>query len=265
MKLLGFVLLAMTCLLGFLRYEDISLWSSGIGIALGSALFLILTSFKTEALPAPIESNNPWQARYHDLDAQTKQTIDELKRESQKVQQKLVRAEERCASYQKLVDVHQGEIDKLKHEGGQLGVHLVEKDRKIAELQLAKLEPDLFDAEKRQTESAYRELKKQFDEKTQTLEQTRVRLFRIENEVLTLQKEREEQSRNVNPAEATLIDQLKQTEEEKKKLETELVSLQQIVSELSLLKNKPSKKKASAPKVSVDLLGLDSVDTDSRG
>ena len=257
MKILGLALLAMTCLLGILRFEELSLWSSGIGIALGLGFFLILTSFKAETPISSIESNNPWQARFHDLDAQSKETIENFSRESQKMQQKLVRSEERCSSYQKLVDVHQGEIDKLKHEGGLLGQQLIEKDRKIAELQLAKLEPDLFDAEKRQTESSYRELKKQFEEKSQALEQTRSRLYRVENEVLALQKEKEEQTRNVNPAEATLIDQLKQTEEEKKKLETELVSLQQIVSELSLLKTKPSKKKTSAPKVSVDLLGLD--------
>ncbi len=250
MKMLGFILLAITALLVFLRHEEISLWSSGLGLALGSAFFLILMSFKGVA--TPIESG------FHDLEAQSKQTIEAVNRDSQKLQQKLLRAEERCLSYQKLVDVHQGEIDKLKHEGGQLGEKVIEKNRKIAELQLAKLEPDLFDAEKRQTESSYRELKKQFEEKSQSLEQARVRLFRVESEVLSLQKEKEEQSRNVNPAEATLIDQLKQTEDEKKKLETELASLQQIVSELSLLKNKPSKKKTS--KTSIDLLGLDTQD-----
>jgi chromosome segregation ATPase len=262
MKLLGVILLVITCLLGILRYEDISLWSSGIGLALGSALFLILTSFKPQQPPAPIETNNPWQARFHELDAQSKQSFENLNRESQKLQQKLVRAEERCTSYQKLVDVHQGEIDKLKHENSLLGQQVIEKDRKLAEFQLARIEPDLFDAEKRQTESFYRELKKQFEEKSQALEQSRIRLFKVESALLALQKEKEEQSRNVNPIEANLIDQLKQTEEEKRKLETELVSLQQIVSELSLLKNKPPKKKASMPKISADLLGLDTVDND---
>src|SRR6185436_19203253 len=119
-----------------------------------------------------------------------------------KLQQKLVRAEERCTSYQKLVDVHQGEIDQLKRESTQIGQQIIASDRKVAELQLAKLEPDLFDAEKRQTESSYRELKKQFDEKSQALEQARIRLFRVESELLLVQKEKEEQSRQPSSSES---------------------------------------------------------------
>jgi len=257
MKLLGFVLLGTTCLLGFLKHENVSLWSAGIGVALAAGLFMMLMSFKTEA--PVVEQANPSQSRFDELKTQASQTIESLNREVQKMEQRLVRADERCLSYQKLVEVHQTEIDKLKLESGQLGQHLIEKDRKIAELQLARIEPDLFDAEKRQTESSYRELKKKFDEKSQALEQARIRLFRLESEVLALQKERDEQARMVNPAEATLIQQLQQTEEEKKKLETELVSLQQIVSELSLIKNtKTSRKKttSSATEVDTDLLGL---------
>ncbi len=254
MKLLGYVLLGATCLLVFLKYEHVSLWSAGIGTALAAGLFLVL--LKSEA--PVVEQANPLQNRFDELKTQSTQTIESLNREVQKMQQRLVRADERCLSYQKLVDVHQTEIDKLKLESGQLGQHFIEKDRKIAELQLARIEPDLFDAEKRQTESSYRELKKQFDEKSQSLDQARIRLFRVESELLAFQKEREEQGRILNPAEATLIQQLQQTEEEKKKLETELVSLQQIVSELSLLKNtKTSRKKtSSSPEGNSDLLGL---------
>jgi chromosome segregation ATPase len=254
MKLLGFVLLGATCLLVFLKYENVSLWSAGIGIALAAGLFLLL--LKSEA--PVVEQANPLQSHFDELKTQSTQTIESLNREVQKMQQRLVRADERCLSYQKLVDVHQTEIDKLKLESGQLGQHLIEKDRKIAELQLARIEPDLFDAEKRQTESSYRELKKQFDEKSQALDQARIRLFHVESELLAFQKEREEQTRILNPAEATLIQQLQQTEEEKKKLETELVSLQQIVSELSLLKNSKNsrKKTASSPEGNADLLGL---------
>lgn len=253
MKLLGFVLLGATCLLGVLKYEHVSLWSAGVGTALAVGLFLVL--LKSEA--PVVEQANPLQGRFDELKTQSTQTSESLNREVQKMQQRLVRADERCLSYQKLVDVHQTEIDKLKLENGQLGQHLIEKERKIAELQLARIEPDLFDAEKRQTESSYRELKKQFDEKSQALDQARIRLFRVESEMLAFQKERDEQARIVNPAEATLIHQLQQTEEEKKKLETELVSLQQIVSELSLLKNsKTSRKKTTSSEGNADLLGL---------
>jgi chromosome segregation ATPase len=257
MRLLGITLLVATCLLVFLRYDHISFWSAGIGITLGAGLFLALITSKSEEPPAPPEQqNNPWHVRFLDLQAQTNQTIDSLNTEGKKLQQKLFRAEERCTSYQKLVDVHQGEIDQLKREGNQLGLQVIENDRKITELQLAKLEPDLFDTEKRQTESSYRELRKQFEEKSQALEQTRIRLFRVESELLLLQKEKEEQSRQPDPAESTLIHQLRQTEDEKKKLEAELASLQQIVSELSLSRGKTTRKKvAKEESESHDLLG----------
>ncbi len=257
MRLIGLTLLGVTFLLGILKYDHLSIWSAGVGIALGVGLFLALITSKPETPPAPpVEQNNPWQVRFLDLQTQTNQTTEGLNSEIKKLQQKLLRSEERCTSYQKLVDVHQGEIHQLKSESGQLGQHVIEKERKIAELQLARLEPDLFDAEKRQTESSFRELKKQFDEKSQALDQTRVHLFRVESELLLFQKEKEEQNRMPNPSEATLIHQLKQTEEEKKKLETELVSLQQIVSELSLIKGKASRKKiVKEESESRDLLG----------
>jgi Ca2+/Na+ antiporter len=255
MRLLGITLLVATCLLIFFRYDHISVWSTGVGVALGAGLFLALITSKPEESVAPLEQqNNPWQVRFLDLQAQTNLTIETLTTEGKKLQQKLVRAEERCTSYQKLVDVHQNEIDQLKREGTQMGQQVIEKDRKVAELQLAKLEPDLFDAEKRQTESSHRELKKQFEEKSQALEQARHKLFAAEIQLLAIQKEKEEQSRQPDFAELTLIQQLKQMEEEKKKLETELSSLQQIVSELSLTKGKVSRKKITKESESQDLL-----------
>lgn len=254
MRWLGFILLGATCLLGLLKFENISLWSAGIGVAFAAGLFLVI--LRPEAPAA--ETSNPLQSQFEELKTQSAQTIEGLNREVQKVQQRLTRAEERCASYQKLVEVHQTEIDKQKVDNEHLGQHVIAKDRKINELQLARLEPDLFDAEKRQTESSFRELKKQFDEKSQALEQTRARLFRAESELLVFQKEREEQARLPSSAEVNLIQQLQQTEEEKKKLETELVSLQQIVSELSLSKNpKAPRKKAASHEENGDLLDFE--------
>ena len=255
MRLLGITLLAATFLLGILKFDHLSIWSAGVGVALGAGLFLaLITNKPEEALAPPEQQNNPWQVRFLDLQAQTNLTIENLNAESKKLQQKLTRAEERCTSYQKLVDVHQAEIQQLQREGSQMGQLVIEKDRKVAQLELAKLEPDLFDAEKRQTESSYRELKKQFEEKSQALEQARGRLFSVESQMLTAQKETEEQSLQLNPSESTLIHQLKQTEEEKKKLETELASLQQIVSELSLAKGKTTRKKVAKEPDSHDLL-----------
>lgn len=222
-------------------------------MALGVGLFLVILIQKPEEKVQPEEQNNPWQLKFLELQSQTNQALEDLNTDNKKLQQKQFRAEERCTSYQKLVDVHQGEIDQLKKETTGLSQQLIEKERKIAELQLARLEPDLFDAEKRQTEHSYRELKKQFDEKSQALEQSRSQLFHVESQLLLVQKEKEEQSRQPNLSESTLIHQLKQLEDDKKKLETELVSLQQIVSELSLSKPKPRKKVTKEE--SHDLLG----------
>lgn len=251
MRIVGAIVLGMTCLLLFWKFGDVSLWSVGLGTALGVGCFTIFAPNKPEAPTQPVQTNE-WPNRFHLLEAQTAQTVDGLNKEVQKMQQKLMRSEERCTSYQKLVDVHQSEIDKLTQEKNTLTESLIEKDRKLSEAQLARLEPELFDTEKRQTEISFRELKKQFEEKSHILDQTRSKLFRADSELLALKKEKEDELRRVNPTELTLIDQLTKAEEEKKKLETELFSLQQLVSELSLLK--PKKKKPISSE-SRDLLG----------
>lgn len=199
MKIVGLVSLLLTLTLAFFKYSELSLWSLGLGIALAVGVFFLM--FKPQdSTPVVPPQENPWQARFQELQTTSTQTIDGLNREVQKMEQRLHRAEERCLSYQKLVDVHQEEIDKLKVEHGQMGLQLIEKERKLAELELAKLEPDLFDTEKRQTEVSFRELRKQFEEKSKLLQQTR--------------------------------QQVKKSEEEKEKLAVELSALQQLVSEL---------------------------------
>jgi chromosome segregation ATPase len=210
MKLVGSIVLALTCGLLVWKFGEISFWSLGLGLALGVGCFVLAS--KPEVQP-PVQTNES-QDRFRALELETAQTVDGLNKEVQKLQQKLMRAEERCLSYQKLVDVHQSEIDKLSQEKNSIGESLIEKDRKLSEMQLARLEPDLFDTEKRQTEISYRELRKQFEEKSEVLSQVRT---------------------------------------EKKKLETELFSLQQIVSELTLART-PKKKKPILSE-SRDLLG----------
>jgi hypothetical protein len=57
--------------------------------------------------------------------------------------------------------VHQQEIEKLRQENQTVAEALIQKERKLNELQLSKMEPDLFDTERRQAETMNRELKKQ--------------------------------------------------------------------------------------------------------
>lgn len=238
MKLLGLLLLCTTIGFVLLKYDALSLWSAGMGAAVASAGFTLLTAVKSPVQTPPSTPSllieNSWEFRYQELKQQTAEAKESFSHDMQKLQQKLMRAEERCQSYQKLVDVHQSEIEKLRNENQHLGESVIQKERKINALKMAKLEPDLFDSDKRNTEVAYRELKKQFEEKSQMLDQTRSRLFQVEGELLAFQKEKEELARRANPSEMTLIEQLRQSEDDKRRLEAELVSLQQLVSELSL-------------------------------
>ncbi len=218
MKILGYILLGLTSLLFSIKFQDLSLWSAGLGLAFGLGSFVAFT--KSEK-PVPVDNSKELQIQ------------ENLNKEVQKLQQKLMRAEERCLSYQKLVEVHQSEIQLLAEQKDWLGEQVIEKERRANELFLARTEPDLFDVDKRQIEISHRELKKQFQEKSEALDAARARLFHVENELLSLQKQIEEEAHLPSSSEINLIQQLKLAEEEKKKLELELFSLQQIVSNLS--------------------------------
>ena len=63
----------------------------------------------------------------------------------QKLEQKATRSEERCLSYQNLVDVHQHEIEKQRLENQALAEQIIQKDRKIGAMHFSRLQPDLFD------------------------------------------------------------------------------------------------------------------------
>ena len=75
--------------------------------------------------------------------------IDAMSRELQKVQQKAIRSEDRCLSYQNLVEVHQQEIEKLCGDNQNITQDLVHKEQKLNTLHLSKIEPDLFDSPQR--------------------------------------------------------------------------------------------------------------------
>lgn len=96
-----------------------------------------------------------------------------------------------------------------------------------------------------QLERDYKQLKKQFDEKTVVLNQTRKDLFHLEGRLLAFQKEREHKETEINPAEVLLGDHLKEVEEECKGLEVEIAHLQDFISRL-LAKKTPGRKKKTA-------------------
>lgn len=222
MKGVGWILLFVTTGFVVWQWDALSFLSLGLGAAVVLALFSLLLTIKTkEPVPLP----NPWEGRFRELDNQTALTIEELNQQTQKLQQKLTRSDERCLSYQNLVEVHQSEIDKLKADHHHLVESVIQKERQINTLKFAHLQPDLFDTEKRTLEVAYKELKKECEE-------ARLRVMTLENELLALQAEKP--SRRAIPSESTLTEQLRTAEEENQRLQAELISLQQLVTELSL-------------------------------
>lgn len=104
-----------------------------------------------------------------------------------------------------------------------------------------------------QLERDFKQLKKQFDEKTEVLNQTRKDLFQLEGRLLAFQKEREDKETEINPAEVVLSNHLKEVEEECKGLEVEVAHLQEFISKLLAKKTPGRKKKLPAPTADLEL------------
>lgn len=139
---------------------------------------------------------------------------------------------------------HLAELGALKKEVGLLQEKLADKA-----MLLKKQEESMQEA--RRIESCYLQLRKQFEEKSETLHATRVELFNVETELLALQREKENRAFEDDEALAELTDSLGDLEEEKLKLEKEREELLTLVTQLShfipesAIKNRPVKKKSS--------------------
>jgi hypothetical protein len=175
LKWLGCVFGLLTIIWMVLQRETLSWASVSSGVALACAIFTFLSPTKTEKPLQPlVEEKLQHQAKLDEVETRTSQTIDGLNRELHKLQQKSIRSEERCLSYQKLVEVHQQEIEKLRQDNQTVAQQLIQKERKLNELYLSKMEPDLFDAQRHQVETVNRELKKQLsDTKSELAELSR--------------------------------------------------------------------------------------------
>lgn len=247
LKWLGFVLVALTTLWMVIQKDSFAWASVAAGACLSLALSTIFNLARAEkSISTTVNKNQKlaWQMKLEEAQSRTSQTIDGLNREVQRLEQKSIRSEERCHSYQKLVDVHQQEIEKLRYENHDLAQQLIQKERKLNQLHLARVEPDLFDAQLRQTESANRELKKQLSEKQQQLYETRSHLSQAKNEMTSDMTE--------------LLEKLKASEEERSKLESEMAALKQLMTRFSANKDPKKtirKKKAIEVLESRDLLG----------
>jgi chromosome segregation ATPase len=105
----------------------------------------------------------------------------------------------------------------------------------------------------------HNELRKQFVEKSEILNQTRKELFFVDNQLQALERERILQTAEENQEQDLLIDLLMQAESENVELEKELQQLEQVVSVLTSDKKKTStrmrksKKEANQDEMQLDL------------
>jgi hypothetical protein len=195
-----------------------TVFSVVLGLCIGLSLFAIVYSMQKEAPPPP--SDNQETARLQD---QIKAIHSQASEEIEALSKKLKLAQEKCDSYKKLVDVHQVEIEKQRLENQRFIDESLAKGRKISELQLFLEDPKAFS--EAEAELFY---KNQLEDKSSQISQ-------FENKLINLQSEVEEK-------EAALTKKLLESQQEKVRLETELASMQDLVTKLSV-KKKSNKKK----------------------
>jgi flagellar motility protein MotE (MotC chaperone) len=79
-------------------------------------------------------------------------------------------------------------------------------------------------------ETLYKQLRTQFDEKSQVLNETRKELFTVENQLLTSKKQEEDTLQGENEEQTILISDLKELENECQDLEEQVLFLEDIIS-----------------------------------
>lgn len=91
----------------------------------------------------------------------------------------------------------------------------------------------------------YANLREQFDEKSDALDQARKELFKVENELLALRKVSEENAHESFEENFGLIKDLKLMDEECRELEAQIVSLQEFITALLSPKKRTAKKSSN--------------------
>ena len=105
----------------------------------------------------------------------------------------------------------------------------------------------------------FAQLREQFEEKSETLHQTRKQLFAMESELLALQKQIQEQAVGFTQEEELLFEMLKQMQDECQGLEKQILVLEQLVSFLLTPKKRPVRTRVQSSTVQEDLFLLNSL------
>ncbi len=91
-------------------------------------------------------------------------------------------------------------------------------------------------------EHKYQALEQQFQEKSQQLDAARKDLFRVENELLALQKTWEEQNYEISDEDLHLVEDLNRAEQECRELENQVALLQEFITTLLSPKKRAARK-----------------------
>lgn len=204
-----------------------SIWELILGGVLGSSVTALLFYFQKPPAPKIIKDEEEIVRLQHQL------------KETEPLQKKLKDALEKKESYKKLALIHHQEIERLKEENSAFSSDNLAKVRRIAELEMYVEDPQAFSHPDKEMEFLYKQLKVQLEEKCKAFEGLRAELLQSENKLALLQKEHEE-----NP----VLDQIKALQEEKQKLETEVTSCQELITNLSTKKKRGQKSSGSVRK-----------------
>lgn len=228
-------LFAASAVLAFFLYQDGSLGWIALGALMGGSLFSTLFSLQESAAdPAELQRTqtllSSLQQQLGSAESKLLLQQEEWGKEHARIQKKAEEAFDKYESYKRLAALSQGEIDRLQEEARQRSEELLAKGRRLAELELYLEDPTIFPQE---GEFVFGQLKKQVEEKEIALEKAMSDIFHLENKLALLQKETDVKLSDESSHAAALASTLKIVEEEKQVLQTELFSIQELVSETS--------------------------------
>jgi hypothetical protein len=235
-KLKGFAgSVIVICSILFYYYLDIPLeerfWHLGMGISITMSLLITALSFEEvesliEAMKVESRSRleNLWK-----VDEKLQQTTGELKKKKDKIREMNVKTR----SYQRLLDKSTEELVELRANHQKTTHELYQTNKELEELQQRLIQ--VQDAS--HPDAAYKQLREQFNEKQQFLEEIRKELFRSQEQLLNIQRENEElktyQLSEVEEAlERHLVKMEREIEEHDTEHQKEIDTLQEMLAQL---------------------------------
>jgi hypothetical protein len=192
------------------------LWTLAFSVSLFFSFFLsALSSKENDAIEKAIETS---------LEKQ-QQELAQLQTLVKEAETRGVYKEEKIAALEKELQVAHEKMKELKEVKPLKPVQLSFLEEE--EVPVNRLHQEVL-----QMEYLNKQMRRQFEEKSEVLHQTRVQLFQTETALFVLQKKFDERFLETNPQESHLIDQLNTVEQEREILEGEVEKLEEIIATL---------------------------------